>query len=63
MQFRFVFSQSQGSLRKARNEAEALACVGSCPFQGKAKSCHSRHVSLYSTVNCMRGEPSQSERE
>eukprot|EP00965_Chrysotila_dentata_P096810 3199474-Pleurochrysis_carterae.AAC.1 len=33
-------------------------------FQGKAKSGrYSHHVSLYPTVECMRGEPSQSERE
>eukprot|EP00965_Chrysotila_dentata_P191457 6174546-Pleurochrysis_carterae.AAC.1 len=33
-------------------------------FQGKAKSGHySRHVSLYSTVKCMREEHSQSEKE
>eukprot|EP00965_Chrysotila_dentata_P164642 5435720-Pleurochrysis_carterae.AAC.1 len=33
-------------------------------FQGKAKNCHhSRHVSFYSTIKCMRGEYSQSERD
>eukprot|EP00965_Chrysotila_dentata_P258146 6213119-Pleurochrysis_carterae.AAC.1 len=31
-------SQSQGSLRKARNEAEALACVGSCLFKAKPEA-------------------------
>eukprot|EP00965_Chrysotila_dentata_P016984 563849-Pleurochrysis_carterae.AAC.1 len=37
MQFRFVFSLSQGSLRKLRNKAEALACVGSL-FRAKLKA-------------------------
>eukprot|EP00965_Chrysotila_dentata_P256434 6212538-Pleurochrysis_carterae.AAC.1 len=55
--------QSQESLRKARNKAEALACVRSL-FKAKLKSCrYLRHVSLYSTVEFMRGELSQSERE
>eukprot|EP00965_Chrysotila_dentata_P091317 3015209-Pleurochrysis_carterae.AAC.1 len=54
MQFRFVFSQSQGSSRKARNEAEALACVGSCLFKAKLKAVaiHVMHHSLQQSNAC-----------
>eukprot|EP00965_Chrysotila_dentata_P221093 6192190-Pleurochrysis_carterae.AAC.3 len=47
MQFRCLLSQSQGSLRKARNQAEALACVESI-FTAKLKAV-SIHVMYHST--------------